>query len=201
MDNRYSVISLKQYLEAKGNVLVPNDEIQKDFSFFSCGPNEDVKNFLQNSSIPFTQKKQSITYCVYDDLKNLVGYFALAVKPVSFRSEILSNTSRKIIERVSKYDVDSGVFNASGFLIAQLGKNFRITEENRISGNHLLNLAINTIQLAQNIVGGTIVFLECENKRKLLRFYESNGFRQFSSRIAGDCLSEKIELMQMYRLI
>lgn len=201
MGNDYTVINLKQYLDAKGKILPPDDKIYQDLALFSCGPNSDVEHFLLNNSISFTRKKQSISYCVYDMEKTIVGYFALAIKPVTFRSEVLSNSAKKVIERVSKYDAATGEYNASGYLIAQLGKNFRIAKESQISGADLLNIAINTIQLAQNIVGGTIVFLECENHKKLLDFYELNGFRAFSSRTVENTNTEIQVLNQLYRLI
>lgn len=201
MGSNYTVINLKQYLDAKGKNLLPDDQIYKDFGSFSCGPNADVERFLLNNSISFSRKKQSVSYCVYDGDKHLVGYFALAVKPVTFCSEVLSKTAQKVVERISKYDANTKEYSASGYLIAQLGKNFRIAKELQIPGSHLLNIAISTIQQAQNLVGGTIVFLECESHPKLMSFYEQNLFRQFSSRITDNSNNEGLVLNQMFRLI
>lgn len=130
--------------------------------------------------------------------KHLVGYFALAVKPITFRCEVLSKTARKVVERVSKYNANIKGYSASGYLIAQLGKNFRIAKELQIPGSQLLNIAINTIQQAQNLVGVTIIFLECENHPKLMSFYEQNLFRQFSSRITDNPNTEGLVLNQIF---
>lgn len=198
MQNNYSVTSLNSYFKKQPDV--NEEQLKEIINSFSSPVNPDVERFLHRNSIMFTKKKQSISYMVSQN-GHLVGYFALAIKPVTFRSEVLSNSAKKVIERVSKYDAATGEYNASGYLIAQLGKNFRLAKELQISGADLLNIAINTIQLAQNIVGGTIVFLECENHKKLLDFYELNGFRAFSSRTVGNTNTETQVLNQLYRLI
>ena len=198
MQNSYSVTSLNSYFNNKNGV--DEDQLKEILHSFSSPVNPDVEHFLQKNSILFTKKKQSISYIVSTG-GHLVGYFALAVKPVTFRSEVLSKTAQKVVERVSKYDANTKEYSASGYLIAQLGKNFRIAKGLQIPGSHLLNIAISTIQQAQNLVGGTIVFLECENHPKLMSFYEQNLFRQFSSRITDNSNNEGLVLNQMFRLI
>jgi len=198
MQNNYSVTSLNSYINSKNGV--DEDQLKQILNSFSSPVNPDVEHFLQNNSILFTKKKQSISYIVSAN-GHFVGYFTLAIKPVTFRSEVLSKTARKVIERISKFDTITKEYSASGYLIAQLGKNFRIAKELQISGSHLLNIAISTIQQAQNLVGGTIVFLECENHPKLLNFYEQNLFRQFSSRITTNPNNEGLVLNQLFRLI
>ena len=71
----------------------------------------------------------------------------------------------------------------AAYLIAQLGKNFQYENDKRITGKQLLNLAIDKIREIQYMAGGKVMFLEAENKEKLLNFYErENGFKQFNKR-------------------
>ena len=71
----------------------------------------------------------------------------------------------------------------AAYLIAQLGKNFQYENDKRITGKQLLNLAIDKIREIQYMAGGKVMFLEAENKEKLLNFYErKNGFKQFNTR-------------------
>lgn len=51
-----------------------------------------------------------------------------------------------------------------------------------ITGDMLLKLACNKVKIAQEVLGGKFVFLECEDKPKLIEFYESNGFVCFGKR-------------------
>ena len=176
-------------------------KLQDIISSFSCPSNVDVEKFLRKNAVHFTRKKQSVTYCVFNDLYEIAGYYSLTIKPVIFKGSVLSNTARKVIERVSKYDSQLDEYSASAYLIAQLGKNLKLPAEKRIPGKNLLEFAVNSIKEAQKLVGGTIVFLECENHKKLLDFYELNGFRAFSSRTVENTNTEIQVLNQLYRLI
>lgn len=52
----------------------------------------------------------------------------------------------------------------------------------RISGERLLQSAIDEISGLQRRVGGTVVFLETDDEPKLITFYECNGFKKFAVR-------------------
>lgn len=88
----------------------------------------------------------------------------------------------------------------AAYLIAQLGKNYAIEKEKRISGTELLELAWIIIQKLQYWVGGIIVFLEAYNEKKLLSFYQNNHFRQFDTRQTHN-INEPHELIQLLRLL
>lgn len=53
-----------------------------------------------------------------------------------------------------------------------------------INGNELMDLTFEILEKVQHDIGGGIVFLECEDKGKLLSFYQSekNGFMPFNER-------------------
>ena len=67
-------------------------------------------------------------------------------------------------------------------LIAQLGKNYDNGCEKLITGDELLKMALDKIRLAQRIIGGKVVYVECEDVDFLKDFYQSNGFVVFGSR-------------------
>ena len=65
----------------------------------------------------------------------LVGYFALSIKPfVVGVQDIPSNTWRRKIERVARFDAEKQEYSAAGYLIAQLGKNYTDSANEMISG-------------------------------------------------------------------
>lgn len=83
------------------------DTIAKILIHFSCSKNPDVEYFLKNSSVDFTRKNQSVTYLVLDmDDGALVGYFTIALKPMTVRDETVSDTvKRKIKGHFSVSDI------------------------------------------------------------------------------------------------
>ncbi|MBR2207775.1 MAG: hypothetical protein IJ859_03105 [Synergistaceae bacterium] len=96
------------------------------------------------------------------------------------------------LERISVLDENTGTYTAASYLIAQLGKNFAIPKERRISGDELLELALNIISQAQYFLSGVIEFLECEDNKVLMEFYERNGFIFFGSRFTQGEKSHKL---------
>lgn len=113
----------------------------------------------------------------------LIGYFTIAIKPISVKAEQFSNTVKRKLARVSELDKTSGTYHLSAYLIAQLGKNFKDGLDKRITGEQLLQAAVNTIKVLQYMAGGMVVFLETENVENLLQFYEQkNGFKKFDTR-------------------
>ena len=181
MDETFVVLNIKEYLRYdKGG----EELLMRIYSTFCCTKNRDVHKFLIEQSIDFTKKNQSVTYLVFTKIeKKMVGYFTITIKPISVHGEGLSNTVKRKIARVSKLDKENEQYMLSAYLIAQLGKNFRYENDIRITGKQLLNLAIDKIREIQYMAGGKVMFLEAENKEKLLNFYErENGFKQFNTR-------------------
>ncbi len=157
---------------------------------------------MKKSSVEFTKKNQSVTYLVFDiSSMVLVGYFALALKPLTVRGETVSNTVKKKLLRVSEWDEKSDTYTMSAYLIAQLGKNFTNGAEKKITGEELLVLAWNKIKEIQYLGGGVVTFLEAENEEKLLSFYRNNRFSQFDIRQTTSDTDESHELVQLLRLL
>lgn len=184
------------------NPKLGESRIAQVISTFSCPKNPDVERFLKKSSIEFTKKNQSVTYLVFDTATmDLVGYFTIALKPLTVKAETVSNTVKRKLGRVSELDEQSQTYTMSAYLIAQLGKNFTGGTDNKITGNELLELAWNIVEKMQYMGGGMVTFLEAEDNEKLLSFYKFNRFQIFDTRQTAKSFDESHELVQLLRLL
>lgn len=202
MQRMYSVVNIRESIEDVETIYHDDSVLHNVLSRFSCPKNSDVEAFLHNNSIEFTKKSQSVTYLVMDSsIGDLVGYFTLAVKPVSIRLESISKTMAKKLSRVSILDVNTMTFNAAAYLIAQLGKNYSLPKEHQISGENLLRIAQETIADIQYSIGGVVEFLECEDNEFLLDFYAKNHFKQFDTRFVVPETGDTYMLHQLLKFI
>jgi len=198
MTEKYSVVNIRSFIDKNDPAYIGEEKLYEILSEFSCPINPDVEKFLLHNSIEFTKKDQSVTYLVFtQDNVELVGYFSITIKPISVLASSLSKTMCKKISRVSVLNEDTNTYAASAYLIAQLGKNFALPIERRIDGNALLDFALNNIFRAKYFLGGVVEFLECEDKEPLIKFYTSNGFKIFNSRITKD----NLKLCQLLKFI
>ena len=157
---------------------------------------------MKKSAIDFTEKNQSVTYVVISVKDGgLLGYFTLALKPLTVRGKTVSNTTKKKLLRVSELDTKSDTYTMAAYLIAQLGKNYAGGRDKEITGEELIELAWMVIEEAQYMFGGMVTFLEAENEEKLLSFYRNNRFSQFDTRQTTSDTDESHELIQLLRLL
>ena len=199
--NKYRIINIRRYI-GNENPELGEDELLQILSEFSCPMNPDVERFLKHSSIEFTKKNQSVTYLVFSVADGkLLGYFTLALKPLTVRGETVSNTVKRKLLRVSELDKKSDTYTMSAYLIAQLGKNYFENDGKMITGAELLELAWDKIKATQYMFGGMVTFLEAENEEKLLSFYRNNRFSQFDTRQTISDTDEAHELVQFLRLL
>ncbi len=199
--NKYRIINIRRYI-GNENPELGEDELRQILSEFSCPMNPDVERFLKYSSIEFTKKNQSVTYLVFSVADGkLLGYFTLALKPLTVRGETVSNTVKRKLLRVSELDKKSDTYTMSAYLIAQLGKNYSENDGKMITGAELLGLAWDKIKATQYMFGGMVTFLEAENEEKLLSFYRENRFSQFDTRQTASDAEESHELVQLLRLL
>ena len=133
-----------------------------------------------------------------DEEKHLQGYFTLAHKNLCVNSKSMSASIKRKFHNYAGDDED-GFFNVSAFLIAQLGRNFRSAKTMKIQGAQLLQLAMDKLRDAHNIVGGGVVFLECENHRKLLDFYQGEP-HFFQWIVERESKSDNVCYQQLVRL-
>ena len=199
--NKYRIINIRRYI-GNENLELGEDELRQILSEFSCPMNPDVERFLKYSSIEFTKKNQSVTYLVFSVADGkLLGYFTLALKPLTVRGETVSNTVKRKLLRVSELDKKSDTYTMSAYLIAQLGKNYSEKDGKMITGAELLGLAWDKIKATQYMFGGMVTFLEAENEEKLLSFYRESRFSQFDTRQTTSDTDESHELVQLLRLL
>ena len=202
INDKYFYINIRDYLALGNDKKAGEPMLARVLSGFSCPKNPDVERFLKKSAVEFTKKSQSVTYLVFSvESKELLGYFTLALKPLSVRGETVSNTMRKKLLRISELDEDSDTYTMSAYLIAQLGKNYTNGLNNKITGRELIELAWAVIEDAQYMLGGIVTFLEAENEEKLLSFYRDNRFSQFDTRQTISNTEESHELIQLLRLL
>lgn len=121
---------------------------------------------------------------IKNDDASLLGYFTLTHKALEIEEEGLSKSIKKRINRYGSYDPGKKVYSVSAFLLAQFGKNYALEKDERIDGTVLMKVAMSTLAQIRHLIGGGIVYLDCESEEKLIKFYESEnvGYRRFAER-------------------
>ena len=133
-------INIRDYLALGTDDEAGEPELVRTISEFSCPQNPDVSNFLKKNAVEFTKKSQSVTYLVFSvESKELLGYFTLALKPLSVRGETVSKTTKRKLLRISELDEKSDTYTMSAYLIAQLGKNYTNGANEKITEKSLSN--------------------------------------------------------------
>ena len=201
-NDKFFSVNIREYLALGNDEEAGEPALVELLSGFSSPKNKDVERFLKKSAIEFTKKNQSVTYLVVsaEDVR-LLGYFTLALKPLTVRGETVSNTMKRKLLRISELDEKSDTYTMSAYLIAQLGKNFSESGGTEITGAELLKLAWDKIKEIQYLGGGVVTFLEAENEEKLLSFYRDTRFSQFDTRQTISDTDESHELIQLLRLL
>ncbi len=197
-EEQFICFNIRDYLNPEESGGIGENDLEKILSDFSSPKNLDVESFLKKNAVEFTKKNQSVTYLVFslEDMC-LVGYFSITMKPVTVNVDGMSNSVKKKLSRLSHFDQSTNSYTASAYLIAQLGRNYSEEVKYPITGKMLMNFAIDTLHEIQRQLGGLMVYLECEEKEPLLRFYrEQNGFRLFGERI-----TEKDEIGNNHKLL
>lgn len=196
----YDIVFLKDVYNELGE-----EHTKKILSQFSCPLNLDVEGFLFNNAIEFDKQGIARTYLVFMKSKtatSLLGYFTLANKNIVVKTNNVSKTLKKRISKFSVFEKDLRAYRLSAPLIAQIGKNYKNGYEKLISGDELLFMACERVAAVQELIGGKIVYLECENKQPLVSWYQSNGFVTFGSRLLDpdeEQLMEGKYLVQMLK--
>lgn len=181
----YWQANLKSMIEVRGEA-----EVKEELSRFLCPKNPDIESFLHDKAILFEKQGISATHLVYHSYKDspvLVGYYALANKPVSIKGSSINSKWRKRLNRFAHFDPLTKQYNIALPLIGQLGKNYANQYDQLITGDILLGFACDKIKRFQLEMGGKMAYLECEDTPKLIEFYTRNGFYQFGHRnLDGD---------------
>ena len=191
----YSVWRIDKFAKTVGEAV-----LSSTLSSFAVPLNSEVEDFIRKKALQATKLKSSISYLVIDeDLADVVGYFTLLVKPFTIQAASLSSKNRRLIARFAEENTEAGDYTASVYLIAQIGKNYAIEEPLQISGGDLLNMALDKLRAAQDLVGGKLVLVEREADRaKLLEFYNANGFKSWNGRYDK---KDQVQYDQMIRVL
>lgn len=199
---KFSAVNIRLYLTEKENDL-GKSALSLILSEYSCPINTDVEDFLKKQAVDFTLKDQSVTYLVFsNENAELLGYFTITIKPITINAKEFSNHMKRKLLRVGEFDEIHQTYNMAAYLIAQLGKNYSHSANKFITGKELLDLAIDQVKELQYQAGGTVVFLESEDRQNLRRFYqEENGFREFGTRETISRQHEPHRLVQMLKVI
>ena len=169
------------------DILKSSDEKQttENLRRFSCPYNGDVEDFLHNKAVTFAKQGISSVWLVFasfrDELR-LAGYFALANKHLHINPKKLNSTLRKKISKFATFDSALGLYTLAAPLIGQLGKNYRDGCNELITGDALLQMACDKVKEVQRILGGRVVYVECEDVPALVNFYQRNQFKIFDRR-------------------
>lgn len=209
--SEFKVINLEDMLSELGEDMTKNI-----LSSFSCPQNRDVEKFLKEKAILFSQQDYAKTYLVFWRVEDsdfgksrneLVGYYAIATKsiciPRGTNISYLTSSKWRRLCRIANTRSNSNECSLSAHLIGQLGKNFSDGNNLLISGKDLLNLALQKVFEVKKLAGGKVVYVECENKERLLSFYQNNGFEVFGERSLDrdETDIEGSTLMQLYKYL
>lgn len=185
-------------------------KVSEIISDFSCPYNLDVEDFLKRKAFMFSKQRIASTYLIFASYKNapvLVGYFALTTKYFHIDANKFGGVSKNFFKRIKKFavhDKELGKHIIAAPLIGQLGKNYSNNYNELITGDELLKIACDTVREALRIVGGKLVYLECEDTPSLIKFYEENGFYNFGKRELDGDEKDKMSgkyLIQMLRYL
>ena len=211
INTKYREINLEDMLSQLGE-----DKTKNILSSFVCPQNVDVQNFIREKAIIFSNCGYAKTYLVYwqaeesdfgEEKKELVGYYAIGTKlfKISRDNSIgrISSKKWRNICQVANTRSSSSECALSAHLVGQLSKNYDNGNELLISGDDLLAMALQKILEVQKLIGGKIVYVECENEEKLISFYKRNGFELVGERfLDGDETGIKGQsLMQLYKYL
>ena len=177
------------------------DKVTAFLAGYSCPINPEIEGFIHVNAIDFALKKISVTYFVLNSLNEIVGFFTLTHKPSFVSVGVLnSKTMEKKLNRFcGGFCIDDKYLN-SAFLIAQFGRNMTPLKGETISGNDLMDCAFEILYDVQRKIGGGVVFLECEDNKKLLDFYQNqhNRFVVFGRRQDASSSTEYIQLLRVF---
>ena len=154
------------------------EELALDLSSFSCGVNDEIQN---------------------DEDGELLGYFTLAHKMLEVPAAGLSNNVKRRMSRYARLDESKDSYMVSAFLLAQFGKNYGVEEGKRVTGAELMDCVEAVLEDIQFRIGGGVVYLDCEDKKKLIDFYENTaGYRRISERVSE---LDHIKYLQYFKFI
>jgi len=163
------LIALEKFLE-----MASEEKVSEVISVFKCKKDPDIENFIKDKAIIYERKAKSRTYLIFDEEAILAGefrllaYFAIAMQTLKIPEGTSPSQIRRLDGLYSRKG-DGLITEIPAFLIGQLGKNYSYAGE--IAGDEIIDYALSVILRAQEIIGGRIVYIECQDKLELKEFY------------------------------
>lgn len=197
MESNYFTINIHEYFVQEELSLLLNNIIAS----YECNVNKELEGFLKNGAVNSAKQGKSATYLVFADIETpyLVGYFTIAIKPITVHRQFINAKYAQKFDRVCVFNKDEQTYHLSAYLIAQLGKNFSDTQH-VIDGSELLKIAEGEINKLKIAAGGVVIFLECENKEFLKSFYTAAGYKFFGERELSNTANSEV-LLQYIKTI
>lgn len=207
VNSKYVQMNLGEVIKQRGE-----DGAKCILSDFTCDKNKDVEDFIRNKAIIFSNQGLAKTHLIFwssSDARwggkaiELIGYYAIALKTIVIKKNTVSNAKWKKICKFGDCISNPGECKMAALLIGQLSKNFNDGNDTLLSGSELMELVLEKVKKIQADAGSRIVYLECEDKPKLLQYYESNGFQVFGKReLDGDETNLRGKyLIQLFRYL
>ena len=109
--------------------------------------------------------------------------------------EEVSIRRRGILDGISGKRKGEKIISFPCFLIGQLARDSCVNKDD-IPGAYFLNQALQYIVLAQDVVSGRIVLVECKPDDRLIQFYTDHDFEEFS-RISDRDGKQMVQLIRM----
>ncbi|MBR0167515.1 MAG: hypothetical protein IJQ08_02480 [Synergistaceae bacterium] len=179
--------------------LLGEENLRVELSRFVSAKNPEIEEFIKEKAIGFAKGKLSITY-ILNDMEDgaMLGYFTLTHKSLMVSGERLSKTTQKRLMRYARFDIETGNYVASAFLLAQFGKNYGVDKGKRISGSEMMKY-VNVVLLdVQRRIGGGIMYLDCEDKGKLKEFYEGENFKKSGERFSAEDSKKYLQYIRFF---
>jgi hypothetical protein len=172
------------------NMPMPIEEIKKKLDDFRCRKDKDIENFLRFEAIKYERTGKARTYLITDDANGvLIGYFTLSINSITFDKGIDSK-----VKKILDYEADRKQFKymkkpfVPAILLALFGKDDNKFKEyllqvEEIGVKRLSDIVFPAIfkiaRQVSNVIGGQVIYLDCEKDKKLIKFYENFNFTHF----------------------
>jgi len=128
---------------------------EKILKTFRSRDRNSIEDFLHNKAIDFEKKSLSATNIIYNkEGTEILGYFTFANKSLIIEKENFLNLSKTQQKKFSQSGrkLKDGSYVVNSFLLAQIGKNYNISDKNMITGNEIISLAHELLLIVKKII-------------------------------------------------
>ena len=176
---------------------LPKERVEKILRNFKSIKENDIEFFLSNKAVQFENLAISSTHLLFNENRQLLGYFTIANRSLVLSKEELNTLSKTQQKKLSNSGsiLRNGDLMTSSFLLGQLGKNYSDDVLNKVLGRDLLTSAYNLLLRIKELINTKYVWLECQNESRLINFYRNFGFKLLENIISEDGL--KVMIMEL----